>query len=101
MESSLTRGISSRTVCDFLNVYMYFVFILAALQVVNGFTMLNLIKPMYLKVLVLLLFLGLAAFMVMFGMSLYILCERGLKPTVDAEEDKYRKMANSMNSGAY
>lgn len=101
MESSLTRGISSRTVCDFLYVYMIFVFIMAALQVVNAFTMVGLIKSMPLKVLTLLLFLGLGAFMTMFGISLYILCERGIKPQVAAEEDKYRQMNAQMNSGAY
>ena len=101
MESSLTSGISNSTVCDFLYVYMIFVFLMAALQVVNGFTVVSVIKPMYLKVLILLLFLGLGAFMVMFGISLYILCERGLKPQITAEEEKYRKMTSQMNSGAY
>lgn len=103
MESSLTRGISSRTICDFLNFYMYFVFFVAALQVVNMVVLSYSMKgvPVSVRLLSFLFFSGFAAILVMLGISLYVVCERGLKPNVNAEEDKYRRMANSMNSGAY
>jgi hypothetical protein len=80
---------------------MYFVFVMAALQVVNAFVLTSPIKSLPLRVLMLLLFFGLAAFMVMFGISLYVLCERGLKPNVAVEEDKYRQMANQMTAPQY
>ncbi len=80
---------------------MYFVFVMAALQVVNAFVLTSPIKSLPLRVLMLLLFFGLAAFMVMFGISLYVLCERGLKPNVAAEEDRYRQMANQMTAPQY
>ncbi len=80
---------------------MYFVFVLAALQIVNAFVLTSVIKSLPLRILALLFFFGLAAFGVMFGISLYVLCERGLKPNVAAEEDRYRQMANQMTAPQY
>ncbi len=74
---------------------------MAALQVINAFVMTSVIKSLPLRVLMLLFFIGLGAFMVMLGISLYVLCERGLKPNITAEEDKYRQMANQMSSPQY
>ena len=103
MESSLTRGISSRTICDFLNFYMYFVFVVAGLNVVNMIYLSYMMKgvPVAARLLSILFFAGFISILIMLGISLYVVCERGLKPNIEAEEDKYRRMASSMNSGTY
>ena len=82
---------------------MYFVFVVAGLQLVNMIYLNYSMKgiPVAVRLLSMLFFAGLTGVLVMLGISLYVVCERGLKPNIEGEEDKYRKMANSMNSGAY
>lgn len=81
MEPQFTQGISSRFVCD----YLYFYFILVC--VLAGFSLIGTVASFFLmkgnlvqKALVALPNLFVLALAVLMAMSLYIICERGLRP---------------------
>jgi hypothetical protein len=82
MEAELTKGLSSRFVCDWLYFYMWMLLVAAGIYVAMGLGSAYVLKGNFMmKLLVVLPSLVAATFLALTGMSLYILCERGLKPT--------------------
>lgn len=81
MEPQFTQAISSRFVCDYLYFYFILVCVLAGLSLVGTVGSFFLMKGGLLqKVLIALPNLFVLALAVLMAMSLYIICERGLRP---------------------
>jgi hypothetical protein len=81
MEPQFTQAISSRFVCDYLYFYFILVSVLAGLSVLGTAATLILAKgPLLQKILMALPGLFVAGLGILLSMSLYIICERGLRP---------------------
>lgn len=81
MEAEITKGIPSRFICDWMYVYMWFIFVFAALYLALGIGGAVTIKAnLATKALMVLPSLIGAAFLALTGMSFYVMCERGIKP---------------------
>ncbi len=81
MEADLTKGISSRFVCDWLYVYMWMTFVVGALYLALGIGGAVTMKgTLITKALVVLPSFIMAGFLGLMGISFYVICERGLKP---------------------
>ena len=83
MEPQFTQAISSRFVCDYLYFYYWLAVVVAALSVLGSGAAIALAKgPILQKILMALPNLFVAALAVLTSLSLYIICERGLRPEV-------------------
>jgi hypothetical protein len=81
MEPQFTQAISSRFVCNYLYFYYWLAVVVAGLSVIGTGAALILTKgPIVQKILMALPNLFIAALAVLTGLSLYIICERGLRP---------------------
>jgi hypothetical protein len=81
MEPEFTQAISSRFVCNYLYFYYWLAVVVAGLSVLGTGAAIALTKgPILQKVLVALPNLFVAALAVLTALSLYIICERGLRP---------------------
>ena len=81
MEPQFTQAISSRFVCNYLYFYYWLAVVVAGLSVLGTGAAMVLTKgPILQKVLVALPNLFVAALAVLTALSLYIICERGLRP---------------------
>ncbi len=86
MEAELTKGISSRFVCDWLYVYMWMTFVVGALYLAIGIGgAVSMKGTLVTKALLVLPPLIMAVFLGLMGVSFYIICERGLKPEEKSE----------------
>lgn len=81
MEPQFTQAVSSRFVCDYLYFYFWFVAVLAGLALVgSGATILFAKGSILQKILMALPSIFVSGLGVMLALSLYIICERGLRP---------------------
>lgn len=81
MEPEFTRAVSSRFVCNYLYFYFMLTIAVAALSVVGAGAAAFAVKGSLLTKLFLILpNLLVAALAVLTGLSLYVICERGLRP---------------------
>lgn len=81
MEAEITKGVSSRFVCDWLYIYMWMTFVAAALYLAIGLGGAYAVKgSLASKALLVLPSLIMATFLALMGLSFYIICERSLKP---------------------
>jgi hypothetical protein len=81
MEPEFTRTISSRFVCDYLYFYFWLVVTLSSLAVLASIGSAVAMKgPFLLRLLVVLPNLFVAALGGLLALSLYVICERGLRP---------------------
>lgn len=81
MEPQFTRTISSRFVCDYLYFYFWMVVTLTSLAVIAGIGSAVAMKGSFLvKLLVVLPNLFVAGLGSLLALSLYVICERGLRP---------------------
>ena len=81
MEPEFTKAVSSRFVCDYLYFYYWLAVVVAGLSVIGTGAAVVLAKGGILqKILMALPNLFVAALAVLTALSLYIICERGLRP---------------------
>lgn len=81
MEPEFTRAVSSRFVCNYLYFYFMLTIAVAALSVIGaGAAAVALKGSLLTKIFVILPNLFVAALAVLTGLSLYVICERGLRP---------------------
>ncbi len=81
MEPQFTQAISSRFVCDYLYFYFILVVVLAGVSLIGTVSAIVLAKGGLLtKILFAVPNLLVMALAVLLAMSLYIICERGLRP---------------------
>jgi len=81
MEPQFTRTISSRFVCDYLYFYFWLVVVVSSLAVVASIGSAVVMKgSLLVKLLVVLPNLFVAALGGLLALSLYVICERGLRP---------------------
>jgi hypothetical protein len=85
-EPKFMQGISSRFICDYLYVYYWMVVAVMILAVFTSVVTAFTIKgPVLVRVLMLLPNLFVAALAILMALSLYLICERGLKPGTQKE----------------
>jgi hypothetical protein len=81
MEAEITKGISSRFVCDWLYIYMWLTFVVGAIYVAMGLGAAVMLKGSLMsKAFLVVPSLLMGVFLGLMGISFYIICERGLKP---------------------
>jgi hypothetical protein len=81
MEPQFTRTISSRFVCDYLYFYFWLVVVVSSLAVVASVGSAVAMKgPLLMKLFMVLPNLLVAALGGLLALSLYVICERGLRP---------------------
>jgi hypothetical protein len=81
MEPQFTQAISSRFVCDYLYFYFILVAVLAGVSLLGSVATIVLAKGGLLgKILMALPSLLVSGLAVMLALSLYVICERGLRP---------------------
>ena len=81
MEPQFTQAISSRFVCNYLYFYYWLAVVVAGFSVLGTFAVAIYAKgPILQKILMALPNLFVAALAVLTALSLYIICERGLRP---------------------
>lgn len=81
MEPQFTQAISSRFVCDYLYFYFILVAVLAGISLIGSVATIVLAKGSLLgKILMALPSLLVSGLAVMLALSLYVICERGLRP---------------------
>ncbi len=81
MEPEFTRAISSRFVCNYLYFYYWLAVVVAGLSLLGTGAAVVLTKGSVVqKILMALPNLFVSALAVLTGLSLYIICERGLRP---------------------
>ena len=86
-EPGFTQTISSRTVCDYLYFYYWYALVLAALTLFGAVgTILMMKGPLINKLGVGLMYAFVLSLAVLLALSLYIICERGLKPDQNKNE---------------
>lgn len=79
MEPDFTKAVSSRFVCDYLYFYFMWTIVLGLVSVVAGGTLaLNMKATVLTKVAVFLPYVFVAGLASLLGLSLYLMCERGL-----------------------
>ena len=80
------QGISSRFICDYLYVYYWLVVAVSILAIFTSIITAFTIKgPVLVRVLMLLPNLFVTALAILMALSLYLICERGLKPGTKKE----------------
>ena len=85
-EPKFMQGISSRFICDYLYVYYWMVVAVMVLAVFTSVITAFTIKgPVLVRVLMLLPNLFVAALAILMALSLYLICDRGLKPGTQKE----------------
>jgi len=86
MEPDFTKAVSSRFVCDYLYFYFMWTIVLGVLSVVAGGALaLNMKGSVFAKIVVFLPYVFVAGLASLLGLSLYLMCERGLV-TKDKEQ---------------
>ena len=81
MEPEFTRAVSSRFVCNYLYFYFMLTLVVAGLSVIGGVAAAFAVKgTVVTKLFMLLPNLLVATLAVLTGLSLYVICERGLRP---------------------
>jgi hypothetical protein len=81
MEAEITKGISSRFVCDWLYIYMWLTLVVGAIYVAMGIGAAVMLKGSVLsKAFLVVPSLLMGVFLGLMGISFYVICERGLKP---------------------
>ena len=83
-EPEFTQTISSRTVCDYLYFYYWYALVLAVLTLFGAILMMK--GPLINKLGVGLMYAFVLSLAVLLALSLYIICERGLKPDQNKNE---------------
>ncbi len=81
MEAELTKGISSRFICDWLYIYMWITLVAGALYIAMGLGGAFMLKgSLMTKAFVVLPSLMMGVLLGLMGVSFYVICERGMKP---------------------
>jgi hypothetical protein len=86
MEPDFTKAVSSRFVCDYLYFYFMWTIVLGVVSVIAGGTLaVNMKGTVLTKVALFLPYVFVAGLASLLGLSLYLMCERGLA-TKDKEQ---------------
>lgn len=87
MEPEFTRAVTSRFVCDYLYFYYWLAVVVAVLASIGTIGAAVAMKgPILTKFLVALPNLFVSALAVLTALSLYIICERGLRPEISSNK---------------
>lgn len=86
-EPNFMKQISSRTVCDYLYIYFWYTIVVGIIAATSGsYLAMSTKGPIFMKFFTVLPYFLIMLMGILLSMSLYLICERGLKPSAAAEK---------------
>jgi hypothetical protein len=86
-EPDFMKQISSRTVCDYLYIYFWYTVVVGIIAATSGsYLAMSTKGTIFMKFFAVLPYFMLVVLSILLSMSLYLICERGLKPSAAAEK---------------
>jgi hypothetical protein len=86
-EPDFMKQISSRTVCDYLYIYFWYTVVVGIIAATSGsYLAMNTKGTIFMKFFAVLPYFLIMLMGILLSMSLYLICERGLKPSAAAEK---------------